>query len=285
MEPNYISTNSDRSVNLKQTSYTPITIFDLKTRATSDTNIPIASNNSDTGTSIDASKDTENIEQYDIYDNEAKENLEEKNTVTTQSADPYKRVEDYLDYKIVGEIFDEFIILEKGENMLLLDFHAGHERLNYDKFTSIVENRQVVVQDLLIPYVQEMTETEVDFILSLKNELNEIGFDIDSFGDKKIIINSVPMQLKDISLKDFVDDLIHDMKNLKPKMNNEIRHYLMQKACKSSVKSGMRLSEMEIKELLKNLDINNPVLLCPHGRPILTVISRQQIEKWFKRIV
>ncbi len=285
LEPNYISTNSDRSVNLKQTSYTPITIFDLKTRATSDTNTPVASNNSDTGTSIVASKDTENIEQYDIYDNVAKENLEEKNSVTTQSADPYKMVEDYLDYKIVGEIFDEFIILEKGENMLLLDFHAGHERLNYDKFTRMVENRQVIVQDLLIPYTQEMTETEVDFILSLKDELNEIGFDIDSFGDKKIIINSVPMQLKNISLKDFVDDLIHDMKNLKPNMNNEIRHYLMQKACKSSVKSGMSLSEMEIKELLKNLDINNPVLLCPHGRPILTVISRQQIEKWFKRIV
>ena len=93
------------------------------------------------------------------------------------------------------------------------------------------------------------------------------------------------MQLKDINLKNFVDDLIHDMKNLRPSMNNEIKHYLMQKACKASVKSGMKLTEMEIKELLKNLDINHPVLLCPHGRPVVTVISRAQIEKWFKRIV
>ena len=59
----------------------------------------------------------------------------------------------------------------------------------------------------------------------------------------------------------------------------------MQKACKSSVKSGMKLSEIEIKELLRDLDINNPVLLCPHGRPVVTVITRAQIEKWFKRIV
>ena len=59
----------------------------------------------------------------------------------------------------------------------------------------------------------------------------------------------------------------------------------MQKACKSSVKSGMTLTDMEIKELLKNLDINQPVLLCPHGRPVVTVVSKSQIEKWFKRIV
>ena len=169
--------------------------------------------------------------------------------------------------------------------MLLLDFHAGHERLNYDKFTKMVNDRELVIQDLLIPYTQEMNQIEVDFIMQLKPELEQLGFDIDTFGDKKIIINSVPMQLKDINLKSFVDDLIHDMKNLKPSMNNEIRHYLMQKACKSSVKSGMKLSEMEIKELLKDLDLNNPVLLCPHGRPVITVITRAQIEKWFKRIV
>ena len=169
--------------------------------------------------------------------------------------------------------------------MLLLDFHAGHERLNYDKFTKMIENRDIIIQDLLIPYTQELTENEMDFIMDLKGDLNALGFDIDRFSDKKLIIHSIPMQLKDINLKSFIDDLLHDMKNLKPSMNNEINHYLMQKACKSSVKSGMRLSEYEIQELLKNLDKNKPVLLCPHGRPVLTVISKSQIEKWFKRIV
>ena len=197
----------------------------------------------------------------------------------------YKDVEDFLDYKIVGELFNEFIILEKQDKMFLLDFHAGHERLNYDKLTKMVNDRELIIQDLLIPYTQELSQIEIDFIMQLKPELKNLGFDIDRFSENKIIINSVPMQLKDINLKTFVDDLVHDMKNLKPSMNNEIRHYLMQKACKSSVKSGMKLSEMEIKELLKNLDINNPVLLCPHGRPVVTVVTRAQIEKWFKRIV
>lgn len=196
-----------------------------------------------------------------------------------------ENVEKLPDFKIIGEIFNEFIILEKGENMFLLDFHAGHERLNYDKFTKMIEDRNIVVQDLLIPYTQDVSAVEQDHILSLKNNLNELGFDIDTLGDSKIVIRSVPMQLKDINLKNFVDDLLHDLKNLKPKLNNEINNYLTQKACKSSVKSGMTLSTLEIQELLKNLDEKKPVLLCPHGRPVLTIISKSQIEKWFKRIV
>ena len=186
---------------------------------------------------------------------------------------------------MVGQLFNEFIVLEKQDNMILLDFHAGHERLNYDKFCKIVENKEVVIQDLLLPYTQELSQIEIDFIMTLKNKLEELGFDIDIFAENKIIINSIPMQLKDINLKNFIDDLLHDMKNLNPSINNEIKNYLMQKACKSSVKSGDTLTDMEIQELLKNLDLKKPVLLCPHGRPIFSVIPKSQIEKWFKRIV
>ena len=85
--------------------------------------------------------------------------------------------------------------------------------------------------------------------------------------------------------KKFVEDLLHDMANKKPNMVGELDHRLMQKACKSAVKSGMSLNQTQVNELLKSLDINNPVLLCPHGRPIVTVVKRSQIEKWFKRIV
>ncbi len=234
-----------RTFQLKQETYSPMTIFEL----------PKVENDNP---SIDK---IEKITQDDV------------------------QIQELADFKIIGEIFNEFIVLEKGENMILLDFHAGHERLNYDKFTKMVEERSLVIQDLLIPYTQVLTEKEVHYIMTLKEALFELGFDVDQFGDKRVIIHSIPMQLKDINLKNFVDDLLHDMKNLKPSMNNEIKHYLMQKACKSSVKSGMTLSTFEIQELLKNLDEKRPVLLCPHGRPILTVIPKSKIEKEFKRII
>ena len=70
------------------------------------------------------------------------------------------RMNEFSDFKIIGQIFSEFIILEKNDKMILLDFHAGHERLNYDKFTKLIENREIVVQDLLVPYVHELTSLE-----------------------------------------------------------------------------------------------------------------------------
>lgn len=280
IEPNKNSFNNSGFIELRQTTYNPITIFDIK-------NDDIARNNiaeedvkfNQVNRSVEAIIDVDKSIDFDQNEKILSDNNENIKT------NMYKDVEDFLDYKIIGELFNEFIILEKQDKMFLLDFHAGHERLNYDKLTKMVNDRELIIQDLLIPYTQELSQIEIDFIMQLKPELKNLGFDIDRFSENKIIINSVPMQLKDINLKTFVDDLVHDMKNLKPSMNNEIRHYLMQKACKSSVKSGMKLSEMEIKELLKNLDINNPVLLCPHGRPVVTVITRAQIEKWFKRIV
>jgi len=246
IEPNLTQAPTNPIFTLKQSKYSPMTIFDL----------PIES-----------------------------KCQEETDTKVNTTDSSYVDIVKLSDFKIVGEIFNEFIVLEKGEDMILLDFHAGHERLNYDRFTKMVENRSVVIQDLLLPYTQDLTENEVNYILELKTVLSDLGFDIVKSSDRQIMINAVPMQLKDINLKGFVDDLLHDMKNLKPSVNNEIKHYLMQKACKSSVKSGMTLSEVEIQELLKDLDMKHPVLLCPHGRPILTVVAKSQIEKWFKRII
>jgi len=258
LEPNIVELPS-KNITFKQETFSPITIFDLNKTVKE-----------------------ENPLTTEVGNSSVKEPTPNK---STSQSETYISAHKLVDFKIVGQIFNEFIILEKENSMLLLDFHAGHERLNYDKFTEMLKNRNVVIQDLLIPYTQELTNNEINFILSLKEPLLDMGFDIDAFGDNKVIISSIPMQLKNINLKNFIDDLLHDMKNLKPNMNNEITQYLMQKACKSSVKSGDILTEMEIQELLKNLDMKQPILLCPHGRPVITVVTKSQIEKWFKRIV
>ena len=271
IEPNVVS-QPTKTATLKQVIYSPITIFDLHKEI------------EEKEQKVSQIQEIQPIESANIVNEVKTEKLEIKQDKVEEKTN-FINVNNFSDYKIIGELFNEFIILEKGDNMLLLDFHAGHERLNYDKFTKMVSDRDIVIQDLLIPFVYETTEQELEHILSLQDNLKELGFDISAFGDKKVIINSIPMQLKDINLKSFIEDLLHDIKNSNPKINNEIQQYLMQKACKSSVKSGMTLSKMEIDELLKNLDINKPVLLCPHGRPVITVVNKSQIEKWFKRIV
>ncbi len=257
--------------NLKQSNFSPFSIFDMPTE--DDSNTIIVPNKT-------ASEPKVKFENF---------NFSTQDTAKTPTDEPkqpqYKDISEVVDFKVLGQLFNEFLVIEHGDKMILLDFHAGHERLNYDKFTKMVESRQLVIQDLLVPYTQKLTSQEVEYLVNLQPKLHELGFTLSKIDDNQIEISAIPMQLKDINLKNFVDDLLHDMGNLRPKFNNEIRHYLMQKACKSSVKSGMILNEMEINALLKDLDDKNPVLLCPHGRPVLTVVPRTEIEKWFKRIV
>ena len=257
--------------NLKQSNFSPFSIFDMPTE--NDSNTIIVPNKT-------ASEPKVKFENFNFTTQDA---TKPQNDDLKQSQ--YKDISEVVDFKVLGQLFNEFLVIEQGDKMILLDFHAGHERLNYDKFTKMVESRQLVIQDLLVPYTQKLTSQEVEYLVNLQPKLHELGFTLSKIDDNQIEISAIPMQLKDINLKNFVDDLLHDMGNLRPKFNNEIRHYLMQKACKSSVKSGMILNEMEINALLKDLDDKNPVLLCPHGRPVLTVVPRTEIEKWFKRIV
>ncbi len=197
----------------------------------------------------------------------------------------YQSIHNFSDYQIIGEIFNEFLILQKDDVMLLVDFHAGHERLLYDKLVEKINSQNMEIQNLLIPYYHQLNVQEMDYISSLIDNLKSLGFEIEQIGPNQISVLTVPVILSDINLKNFIQDLLHDMANKKPKLVGELDRILMQKACKSAVKSGMSLNETQIKQLLKNLDLNKPVLLCPHGRPIVSVIKRSQIEKWFKRIV
>ncbi len=204
---------------------------------------------------------------------------------STEEHSSYQPINNFSQYKIIGEIFNEFVILEKDDVMLLVDFHAGHERLLYDKLVAKVNDTNIDIQSLLVPYYHTLNSQEMDYIMSLNERLSNLGFEIEQIGPNDIAVLAIPAMLSDINLKLFIQDLLHDMSNQKPKINNELDKKLAQKACKSAVKAGMSLSKMQIEELLKNLDINEPVLLCPHGRPIVTVVKRSQIEKWFKRIV
>jgi len=224
------------------------------------------------------------IKNVSMFDSEPNTNPKTE-LKSTDEHTSYQPINNFSDYNVVGEIFNEFLILEKDDVMLLVDFHAGHERLLYDKLVDKINSQNIDIQALLVPYYHQLNAQEMDYILNLSDKLHHLGFDIEQFSPNEIRVTTVPIILSDINLKEFVQDLLHDMANQKPKLNDELDRRLMQKACKSAVKAGMTLNQAQINELLRRLDINKPVLLCPHGRPIVTVVKRSQIEKWFKRIV
>ena len=189
------------------------------------------------------------------------------------------------DIKIVGVIFNTYIIVQNSTSIFMIDQHAGHERILFDKFMKEIEKTNVPSQMLLVPYVLELTVTDYSFIKENLDKLQALGFELENFGTNSFKVNTIPLLLKDISLKEFFDLILKDSTSQFTSKNTEfIRDYIAKCACKSAVKANDILSKGEIEILVEMLK-ETKTLLCPHGRPIIIEITQKEIEKWFKRIV
>ncbi len=192
-----------------------------------------------------------------------------------------------VDYKIIGVAFKTYILVEFNGKLLFIDQHAGHERILYDKFMKEVSKEETgLAQPLLMPYILELNSLENDFLSDNIHELEVLGFEIESFGENCFKVTAVPYMLAEMNLKLFFDDVFADIGAYKIKAYNEtIKDKFASLACKSAVKAGDKLSDNEIMFLLKEFGAKGTKLLCPHGRPIVVEVSKNEIEKWFKRIV
>lgn len=188
--------------------------------------------------------------------------------------------------KIVGTLFNTYILIEDGDSVYFIDQHAGHERLLYDKFMKQLDSNSVEIQNMLVPYVFTVNAVEEQFLEDIMESVNKIGFDIQPFGGRTYRVTSVPYMLSQIDLKQFILELLSDIKNLKSiTIKDLLNDEIASRACKSAVKGGDNLAEDEIKKLLHSFSSGNNKLLCPHGRPVVIKLPQKEIEKWFKRIV
>lgn len=187
-------------------------------------------------------------------------------------------------YKIIGSIFDTYILVQIDDSVFVFDQHACHERLNYDKLINAINSKELTLQPLLLPYILETNSLETNFIEENLQNLNEIGFQISEFGKDCFKISSIPSMLAEINLGEFFKEILSDLTTLK-KINSIdiLKEKLSQKACKASVRAGDKLSEKEIELLLELMKESNMTLSCPHGRPAVIEITKNELEKWFKR--
>lgn len=187
--------------------------------------------------------------------------------------------------KFIGQVLNTYIVLEDGKDLFLIDQHAAHERLLFDKYCETVKEKNVILQSLLVPYILNVNNEELNFIREKKLFLMRAGFVFDEFGLNCLKIREIPNFLTGINLDEFFKDLFSDLNTLK---EISVLDLMVEKislhACKSAIKSGDNLSDNEIFVLLQKLN-GNLGLKCPHGRPIAIKISRTEIDKWFKRIV
>ncbi len=190
---------------------------------------------------------------------------------------------DRCEYK--GNLFNTFLLYECGDSVYIIDQHAAHERLIFDRLRRKAENREIAQQPMLVPYERRVTPVEAVFLEDCQPALREIGFEIAGNGDCKFTVTAVPLDLQAIALDEFFDDVLGDISGLKGiKLEELLRDRLAMAACKAAVKGGMSLTEGEVKTLLADMD-GNAGLKCPHGRPAVVRLTKYEIEKMFKRIV
>ena len=184
-----------------------------------------------------------------------------------------------------GCLFRTYLLYELGDDCYLIDQHAAHERLLFDRFREEMRKRAVVKQPMLLPYVLTVNAQEADFLTDHSKVLEEIGFECEQFGSNSFKISTVPMELQDVSLADFFAEVLRNVGTLKGiRLSELLRDKLAMTACKHAVKGGMALTDSEKSKLFEMLG-GDMGLKCPHGRPIAVKLSRYEIEKMFKRIV
>lgn len=186
-------------------------------------------------------------------------------------------------YKIVGQIFNTYIVLEKDKSMYLIDQHAAHERLLYNKFLKEIKNEKVVSQRLIESKVLELSSEDYMLLSNNMSIFRKLGFEIEDFGINTIIIRQVPMILGKPQNFSFIYEILDEVRN-----NNNIDNYfedtIIKRACKEAIKAKDRLDYSEIKKLIEEICTLTPPLTCPHGRPIILTMGKYEIEKHFKRI-
>lgn len=190
---------------------------------------------------------------------------------------------DALVYK--GELFRTYLIYQSGDCAYIVDQHAAHERILFDKLKEKWETRSVVSQPMLVPFIYNGNAQEFVFLERNFPVLREIGFDIEAFGDTSVRVSAVPSELMEIDLVGFFGDVLSSMESLRAvRLTDLLRDKLATAACKAAVKGGELLTEQEVRALIERMN-GDMAMKCPHGRPAVVKLKKTEIEKLFKRIV
>ena len=186
-----------------------------------------------------------------------------------------------VDYNILGQIFDTYILVGKNDELEIYDQHIIHERILYEELKDKFYSRKLESQQLLIPQKIEVTAVEKSIISENQEIFNEFGFDIDQFSDNEILLRAVPAFDFREDVKNVLQKLLEDLKN-----ENEIKdlreNIIISMSCKGAVKAGQKLDMEEMRNMVRRLHEVGKYT-CPHGRPIIVKLTKNDLDKMFGR--
>lgn len=189
---------------------------------------------------------------------------------------------DLAESRYAGKLFNTYLFVESGENFYIIDQHAAHEKLLYDKLVTQTDESAMAIQDLLLPYIFDVTPTETIILSENLEQINSCGFKIDKLHGNSFSLYALPVCCCEMNFKKFISDLMNDITSKKNR-SDFIKESLMQVACKNAVKGEMDLTQNEIDSLITDMQKSGSAKFCPHGRPTVIKFSKYELEKFFKR--
>lgn len=188
--------------------------------------------------------------------------------------------------KVVGQVFDTYWIVQLEKELYIIDQHAAHEKVMYERLLKESKENRLSSQMINPPVIVTLTDIEQNVLKDHMDEFRKIGFDIEEFGGKEYKINSIPNIFPSIPKAELFNEMLSDSTNYDIISPSElILAKVASMACKAAIKGNMRISLLEANELFDELlSLDNPYN-CPHGRPTVIKMTKQEIEKKFKRIV
>ena len=184
-----------------------------------------------------------------------------------------------------GKLFNTYLLYECKDDVYIIDQHAAHERLIFNRLKKQMAERNVAQQPMLVPYELDLNIFEREFVRDHIDEISEMGFEITENGEKGFLITAIPLDLQHINIEVFFNEILGDMSGYRAiRLTDILKDKLASAACKAAVKGGMDLTREEIDALFALMD-GDMGLKCPHGRPVVVKMTRTELEKMFKRIV
>ena len=185
-------------------------------------------------------------------------------------------------FRVIGETMDTYILVEQGESLLLIDKHAAHERVLFEKLKS--EEHPVMPQLLLQPVPVSLTKPEAQAVLENLPLLQSLGFDVSEFADLQLVLRQIPSDLTEedacATLEAFAEDLLTGKRPSQADLRDNLLHTM---ACKAAIKAGWHTQPTEREALVREVLSRDDIKYCPHGRPVCIELTKKELEKQFKR--
>lgn len=189
-------------------------------------------------------------------------------------------------HRIIGQLFDTYWLIEYDEKLYIIDQHAAHEKVLYERTMARLREKDYTSQILSPPLILSLDAKEQEALERFREPIEKLGYEVEHFGGKEYMINAIPGNLFNLDMKDLFIEMLDDFSNMSGRETPElILEKVASMSCKAAVKGNNRLSMPEIQSLIDELlTLDNPYN-CPHGRPTIISMTKYELEKKFKRII